>query len=413
MLADSDLEFDDDFIDIDESNKVVDSREPGNTNISALRLTRSADSRGSFVSNYDRTLHNEVHNWSLFRYYIYLLVESSLFSAFILLTIFANVAAITMQINKVLVFRFGWYFSVIDNVFLGIYQTELLMKMYVWRIHFFRNGWNMFDLFVVSTSTLEVWSMMFIGSLGGIDPKVLRLLRIFRTLRAIRALRVLRTITFLRSLQVIATTLLRSLPAMSNIFALIALVTYVFAIIGVSLYRDTLPECFADLPTACFTLFQIMTLDDWFTIYDRGRNASPYMIFYLAAAVITETFILVNLLIAVIVSNLENSHYVLTKEKMLAQKLRQHRLERQHDIDRFSQAKIGNSPLTNPSLGSPSELKVAPDTMRRKKLTSMAIMLQSALESQIGQFQGLEQVHDDLCSTLLEHAEDSTDHKEN
>ena len=36
----------------------------------------------------------------------------------------------------------GWYFAALDNVFLGIYIVEIVLKLYVFRKHFFSDGWN-------------------------------------------------------------------------------------------------------------------------------------------------------------------------------------------------------------------------------------------------------------------------------
>ncbi len=73
-------------------------------------------------------------------------------------------------------------------------------------------------------SLLDLLWTVIIGSFASFDPRIFRLLRLFRTIRAIRALRVLRTIAFFQSLQMIVTTLLRSIPAMSSIAFLLLLV---------------------------------------------------------------------------------------------------------------------------------------------------------------------------------------------
>ena len=41
------------------------------------------------------------------------------------------------------------------------------------------------------------------------------------------------------------------------------MLTDVFAIIGVNLYKETLPERFGSILLASLTMFQLMTLDDW------------------------------------------------------------------------------------------------------------------------------------------------------
>ena len=68
--------------------------------------------------------------------------------------------------------------------------------------------------------------------------------------------------------------------------------------------------------TASFTLFQLITLDDWFELYDAIRIAEsepggqevggPHPVFlYFFAYIVIENFIFVNLFTAVIVNNLE------------------------------------------------------------------------------------------------------------
>ena len=48
-----------------------------------------------------------------------------------------------------------------------------------------------------------------------------------------------------------------------------------FAIIGRSLYGDVDTERFGNLAKAIFTLFQLMTLDDWFLMYTDVRDSHP------------------------------------------------------------------------------------------------------------------------------------------
>jgi hypothetical protein len=56
-----------------------------------------------------------------------------------------------------------------------------------------------------------------------------RVLRIFRVLRAFRSLR---SISALRGLQMVVQTIVRSLPDMANILALLVILLFIFAVIG-------------------------------------------------------------------------------------------------------------------------------------------------------------------------------------
>ena len=49
----------------------------------------------------------------------------------------------------------------------------------------------------------------------------------------------------------------------------------IFAIIGRGLYGEVDPDRFGNLAQACFTLFQLMTLDDWFYMYTDVRDRHP------------------------------------------------------------------------------------------------------------------------------------------
>ena len=88
----------------------------------------------------------------------------------------------------------------------------------------------------------------------------------------------------------------------------------VFAIMGVRMFRETLPSKFGSMYTASFTLFQLITLDDWFELYDEIRAAEAFgsehdgvhpAFLYFFVFIVAENFIFVNLFTAVIVNNLE------------------------------------------------------------------------------------------------------------
>lgn len=90
---------------------------------------------------------------------------------------------------------------------------------------------------------------------------------------------------FLKNLNVIVLTLLESIPAIGAIVITISLVlcelhSYfitamtwhtslkdIFAVIGRDLYGTVDPARYGNLGKAVFTLFQLITLDDWFQMY--------------------------------------------------------------------------------------------------------------------------------------------------
>ena len=43
---------------------------------------------------------------------------------------------------------------------------------------------------------------------------------------------------------------------------------------GTRMFGDIIPHQFGNMYTAVFTLFQVITLDDWFELYDSIRNGT-------------------------------------------------------------------------------------------------------------------------------------------
>jgi cation channel sperm-associated protein 1 len=219
-----------------------------------------------------------------------------------------------MQTDEYINKTCDWYISVLDSIIVGVYFFELVIKLIVYRWKFFKNGWNNFDFFIICMGMLE-YAQYIIQSALTINPKILRVLKTFRAVRAMRSLRVLRTISFLKNLQVIVATLLNSIPAMGSIILLLFLVLYVFAIMGVYMFKDILPTKFGTIFEAVFTLFQLITLDDWFELYaeiwrvDGSPDSMHQSFWYFFIYIIVENFIFVNLFTAVIVNNLESGRY--------------------------------------------------------------------------------------------------------
>ncbi|ORZ34641.1 Ion transport protein-domain-containing protein [Catenaria anguillulae PL171] len=242
---------------------------------------------------------------SWMRQQCYRIVSHGLFSSSILLIIVLNTILLAVQTTPYLNANYGWYLSLIDQIFLGIYLMETITKIYVYHFGYFRSGWNNFDFIIVATSIFS-WALPYVlGTAISFNPRVLRLLRVFRAFRAVRSLRALRAISFLRSLQTLVQTLLQSIPAMSSIVSLAALVLYIFAVIARSMYASVDPERFGTLGSTFFRLFSVLTLDEWSDIYMDNRIKAPDMFLFLFIFIVLESFVFLNLFVAVIVSNLD------------------------------------------------------------------------------------------------------------
>ncbi len=164
-----------------------------------------------------------------------------------------------IQTSPNIISRCGTILSVCDKICLGIFISELLLKLIVYRKQFFKSGWNIFDTLIVIISILSDFSYLS-------TMRVFRVFRVFRSLKAmksLKSLRGLRLISGIEKLQVIVVAIINSIPSILWTGGLLMLIYYIFAIMGVSLFGASFPDWFGSLGKAMYTLFQVMTLESW------------------------------------------------------------------------------------------------------------------------------------------------------
>jgi voltage-gated sodium channel len=174
----------------------------------------------------------------------------------------------------------------IDHVMLGFFVVELLLRIVAQGRSFFRDPWNLFDLAVVGIAVLPASESL-------------------SALRALRVLRVLRVITVVPSLRRVVDGLLRAVPGMGAVGALLVLVIYVAAVIATGLFGEAAPEYFGHLGTSLFTLFQAMTGEAWPDIARAVMKTQPYAWIFFVLYILVVSFAVLNLFIAVIVNGME------------------------------------------------------------------------------------------------------------
>ena len=97
------------------------------------------------------------------------------------------------------------------------------MKICAWGRTYFKETWNIFDLFIVIFSIIEI----LLEEMAGFNLPIITLFRIFRVGR------VLRLVKRAANLRVALTTFIMTLPAVANIGSLLLLFLYIFTILGV------------------------------------------------------------------------------------------------------------------------------------------------------------------------------------
>lgn len=189
---------------------------------------------------------------------------------------------------------------------------------------FFSSGWNVFDLTLVL--------------IGYIPETLVANASMMMTLRVLRVFRVLRLLRTAKEIKVIITVLIRSCSAMFYNVILFIIFVYLYAIIGVGLFRlpdpnkltgvekekyeqfvkiapnapANSPDPFGTLDEAMFTLFRELTGEDWTDLRYNHVTASELGVIKVSPMVINiyhiswfvlAAFLLLNLVTGAIINN--------------------------------------------------------------------------------------------------------------
>jgi voltage-gated sodium channel len=216
--------------------------------------------------------------------------ESSRFQFFIVAVIIFNAALMGLETSRPLMRAYGPVMHALNLLIQLIFLVEISVRLtaYAPRLdRFFRDGWNLFDFSVVVLSLLPV-----AGPFAAVS-------------RLARMLRVVRLVSVSAELRLIIETMLRSIPSMGHVALLMAVLVYVYAILGYYLFSGQDPERWGDLGRSLLTVFQMLTLDDWMAMQRAVLPAFPLAWIYFASFVILGVFVVINLFIAVVLNNLE------------------------------------------------------------------------------------------------------------
>ena len=140
-------------------------------------------------------------------------LESAHIQNGIVALIVLNAILLGLETWPVAMARAGDVISAIDRTILGVFVVELMIRLYVHRSGFWRDPWSVFDFLVVAIALIPAS-----GS--------------FAVLRALRVLRVLRLLTMMPSMRRVVGALLKAIPGLSSIGAVLLIFYYVFAVLA-------------------------------------------------------------------------------------------------------------------------------------------------------------------------------------
>ncbi|ODN04492.1 Cation channel sperm-associated protein 1 [Orchesella cincta] len=254
------------------------------------------------IKNRDRYLHNADER----RKMLYEFINSRFFVQFMLITIIVSIVGIFLLTFESIYITYAYPLIVLDNCIIGIFVVEATFKITIYKEDYFKKPWNLLDILIILVNFVEVTVELITKTLALSTDINANLY--FKVLKSLRALRLLRVIKFLPNLQVIVTTVFQSMLSMGSIAVLMSLFIFVFAVMGRGLFSEDAPNNFGGLWLSFVTLFQLLTLDDWFELLQRMRQGETQywiMFIYLFFYIIIENFVFLNLFVAVLVDNFQ------------------------------------------------------------------------------------------------------------
>ncbi|XP_058055254.1 sodium channel protein para isoform X12 [Anopheles bellator] len=251
---------------------------------------------------------------------VFEIVTNKKFDMIIMLFIGFNMLTMTLDHYKQSE-TFSAVLDYLNMIFICIFSSECLMKIFALRYHYFIEPWNLFDFVVVILSILGLVLSDLIEKYF-VSPTLLRVVRVAkvgRVLRLVKGAKGIRTLLF---------ALAMSLPALFNICLLLFLVMFIFAIFGMSFFMHVKDKSglddvynFKTFGQSMILLFQMSTSAGWDGVLDGIINeedclppdndkgypgncgSSTIGITYLLAYLVISFLIVINMYIAVILEN--------------------------------------------------------------------------------------------------------------
>ncbi|KAG2529910.1 hypothetical protein BBO99_00000965 [Phytophthora kernoviae] len=215
-----------------------------------------------------------------------------------------------------------------------IFVVEMVMKMFGLGLRLYaRDRFNLFDAFIVTMGLLET-----IASPPSFMSKNQPKKGAVSALRSFRLFRVFKLARDWKSLRELLEMIARAVASITNFAVLLFLFIYIYALIGVQFFGNTMRFDVDGYPTpftlegfwdgtvprnnfdtllwAVVTVFQVITGENWNEImYDTIRGNGKFACIYFITLVVLGNFVLMNLFLALLLDNFGADDEEQIKEK--------------------------------------------------------------------------------------------------
>lgn len=235
------------------------------------------------------------------------IADSTPFQVFIVGVIVANAVVLGLETYSGIERDAGDTLSLLNDLFLAIFVLEIVIRIVAHGRRpqdYFRDGWNVFDFVVIAAAFLP-----------GLRENA-------TLLRVVRLLRVLRIVTVFPDLRFLLRGMVRSLPPIGSMAALTILLIYVYGMVGWILFEDTNPGDWGNIGQAMLSLFVVLTLESWPDIMNGVIDAHPWAWLFFVSYVLIASFLLINMVIAILINSLEEVRSIEQAEERLDRKRR-------------------------------------------------------------------------------------------
>ncbi|NXF83256.1 SCN2A protein, partial [Sclerurus mexicanus] len=124
-----------------------------------------------------------------------------------------------------------------NQVFTGIFAAEMVLKIIAMDpFYYFQFGWNIFDSFIVTLSLVE----LFLSNVDGLS-----------VLRSFRLLRVFKLAKSWPTLNMLIKIIGNSVGALGNLTLVLAIIVFIFAVVGMQLFGKNYKECVCKISSDC------------------------------------------------------------------------------------------------------------------------------------------------------------------
>lgn len=268
-------------------------------------------------------------NYSPLRLFVHNVVTSKYFDLAIAAVIGLNVVTMALEYYMMPI-ALEYALKIFNYFFTAVFILEAIMKLVALGFKIYmKDKWNQLDVGIVMLSVVGIVLEELETKIIPINPTIIRVMRVLRIARVLKLLKMA------KGIRALLDTVMQALPQVGNLGLLFFLLFFIFAALGVELFGRL--ECsdehpcqglgehahFANFGMAFLTLFRVATGDNWNGIMkdtlrdecddeaDCVRNCCVSSIIapiFFVIFVLMAQFVLVNVVVAVLMKHLEESH---------------------------------------------------------------------------------------------------------